>query len=183
MQVAIIGAGPLGRWLAFASARAGYRVLLEDVMPSNLHHAQEYLRQQLGPGALPMVEFASTIEGAVREADLAIDCVPDELESKLEIFCLLDRMAPPRTVFISPMTQLSIADLASCTYRADKCVALVAKVEELAEASIGGSHAGEQERAIRLRTPPQITAETVAIVREFWERIGFAPHFEADISQ
>ena len=28
-----------------------------------------------------------------------IDCVPDELESKLEIFCLLDRMAPPRTVF------------------------------------------------------------------------------------
>ena len=183
MQVAIIGAGPLGRWLAFAAARAGYTVLLEDVMPSNLHHAQEYLRQQLGPAALPMVEFASTIEGAVREADLAIDCVPDELESKLEIFCLLDRMAPPRTVFISPMTRLSIADLASCTYRADKCVALVANAQELTEASIGDSDAGEQGREILLRTPPRITAETIAIVREFWERIGFAPRFEADLSQ
>ena len=182
MQVAIIGAGPLGRWLAFAAARAGYTVLLEDVMPSNLHHAQEYLRQQLGPAALPMVEFASTIEGAVREADLAIDCVPDELESKLEIFCLLDRMAPPRTVFITPTTQLSIADLASCTYRADKCVALVAKVQELTEASMGDS-AGEQGREILLRTPPRIIPETIVLVREFWERIGFAPRFEADLSQ
>lgn len=182
MQVAIIGAGPLGRWLAFAAARAGYTVLLEDVMPSNLHHAQEYLRQQLGPAALPMVEFASTIEGAVRNADLAIDCVPDELESKLEIFCLLDRMAPPRTVFISPMTRLSIADLASCTYRPDKCVALVANAQALTEASIGGN-AGEQGREILLRTPPRITAETIAVVREFWERIGFAPRFEADLSQ
>jgi 3-hydroxybutyryl-CoA dehydrogenase len=182
MQVAIIGAGPLGRWLAFAAARAGYTVLLEDVMPSNLHHAQEYLRQQLGPAALPMVEFASTIEGAVREADLAIDCVPDELESKLEIFCLLDRMAPPRTVFITPTTQLSIADLASCTYRADKCVALVAKVQELTEVSMGDG-AGEKSREILLRTPPRIIPETVALVREFWERIGFAPRFEADLSQ
>jgi 3-hydroxybutyryl-CoA dehydrogenase len=183
MQVAIIGAGPLGRWLAFAAARAGYTVLLEDVMPSNLHHAQEYLRQQLGPSALPMVEFASTIEAAVREADLAIDCVPDELESKLEIFCLLDRMAPPRTVFVSPMTRLSIADLASCTYRAGKCVALVANVQELTEASIGESKPGEQGREILLRTPPQITPETIATVREFWERIGFVPRFEADHSQ
>ena len=145
MQVAIIGAGPLGRWLALAAGRAGYKVLLEDVMPSNLHHAQEYLRQQLGPAALPKVMFAGTIEEAVREADLAIDCVPDELESKLEIFWLLDRMAPPRTVLVTPTKKLSIADLASCTYRADKCVALVANVQELTGASIdNGRGAGER---------------------------------------
>jgi hypothetical protein len=39
VTVAIIGAGPLGRWLALSAARAGFRVLLEDVMPANLHHA------------------------------------------------------------------------------------------------------------------------------------------------
>jgi 3-hydroxybutyryl-CoA dehydrogenase len=170
MQVAIIGAGPLGRWLAFAAARAGYTVLLEDVMPSNLHHAQEYLRQQLGPSALPMVEFASTIEGAVREADLAIDCVPDELESKLEIFCLLDRMAPPRTVLLSPMKSVSIADLASCTYRADKCVAMVVDAKELSA----------MRSEILLRTPPQATEETVGVVREFCERLGFVVRAEQD---
>jgi 3-hydroxybutyryl-CoA dehydrogenase len=182
MQVAIIGAGPLGRWLAFAAARAGYKVLLEDVMPSNLHHAQEYLRQQLGPSALPMVEFASTIEGAVREADVAIDCVPDELESKLEIFCLLDRMAPPRTVLITPTTRLSIADLASCTYRADKCVALFADAKELTGSSMGDNDANGGAREILLRTPPQISPQSIAVVGEFWKRVGFAPRFEADIS-
>ena len=132
--MAIIGAGPLGRWLALAAARAGYRVLLEDVMPANLHHAREALRRALSRRpALPAVAFVSTIEDAVRDADLVIDCVPDELESKLEIFCLLDRMAPPRTVFATPTTRLSIADLAACTYRADKCVAIVAEAGSLAE--------------------------------------------------
>lgn len=180
MQVAIIGAGPLGRWLALAAARTGYTVLLEDVMPANLHHAQEYLRQQLGPTALPMVKFASTVEDAVREADLAIDCVPDELESKLEIFCLLDRMAPPRTVLVTPTTRLSIADLASCTYRADKCVALAVEMRELASYSIADGDEKGSGAGIVLRTPPQVSAETVALVREFWTRVGFVPRFEAD---
>jgi 3-hydroxybutyryl-CoA dehydrogenase len=173
MQVAIIGAGPLGRWLALAAARTGYTVLLEDVMPANLHHAQEYLRQQLGPAALPKVKFVSTIEDAVREADMVIDCVPDELESKLEIFCLLDRMAPPRTVLITPTTRLSIADLASCTYRADKCVAVAVDMRELAQLSEGAE--------IAMRTPPPVAEETVALARELWTRMGFAVRVESEL--
>ena len=63
-----------------------------------------------------------TVEDAVRGADLVIDFVPDELESKLEIWSLIDRMAPPKTVMCTPSDALSITDLASCTYRADRCV-------------------------------------------------------------
>jgi len=172
MQVAIIGAGPLGRWLALAAARAGYSVTLEDVMPANLHHAQEYLRQQLGPEALPSVRFVATIEEAVREAELAIDCVPDELESKLEIFCLLDRMAPPRTVLLSPMKNVSISDLASCTYRAEKCVAVVADAKELRDLEAGSE--------VRLRIPARAERGTMALAREFGERLGVVVKVEQD---
>jgi 3-hydroxybutyryl-CoA dehydrogenase len=63
------------------------------------------------------------VEDAVREADIAVDFVPDELESKLEIFSMLDRMAPPRTILCTPTGALSISDLASCTYRPGLCVA------------------------------------------------------------
>jgi 3-hydroxybutyryl-CoA dehydrogenase len=171
---AIIGAGPLGRWLALSAARAGYRVLLEDVMPSNLHHAQEYIRRQLSPSNLvdeARVGFVSSIEDAVREADLAIDCVPDELESKLEILWLLDRMAPPRTVLATPTTRLSITDLAACTYRPDKCVAIVAEARGLAESP--GSE-------ILLRVTPRTSAETVALVGNFWRRLGIVPRFETE---
>ena len=170
ITVAIIGAGPLGRWLAFSAARAGFRVFLEDVMPANLHHAREALRRELDADAIPAVAFVSTIEEAVRDADLAIDCVPDELESKLEIFCLLDRMAPPRTVLATPTTHLSIADLASCTYRADRCIAIVAEADKLA-----GS-----EGELLLRITSQTAADAVDIVRDFCRDVGFTPRVERE---
>jgi 3-hydroxybutyryl-CoA dehydrogenase len=181
--VAIIGAGPLGRWLALAAARAGFRVLLEDVMPNNLHHAQEMLRQELSPAgsgpeseALTKVAFVATIEDAVRQADLIIDCVPDELESKLEIFWLLDRMAPPRAVFATPTMRQSIVDLANCTYRPTQCIAMIAEAKTLT----GNSATGTE---ILLRTTPQTADETVALVRGFWERLGFKPRFELEAAK
>ncbi|MGH9559975.1 MAG: 3-hydroxyacyl-CoA dehydrogenase NAD-binding domain-containing protein, partial [Terracidiphilus sp.] len=167
--VAIIGAGPLGRWLALGAARAGFRVLLEDVMPSNLHHARESIRQELNPEALPSVAFVSTIEEAVRDADLAIDCVPDELESKLEILWLLDRMAPPRTVIATPTMNLSIADLASCTDRPEKCIAIAAAPADLA------ASAGSQ---IKLRAAELASDEAIALMCDFWRKLCFAPVVE-----
>jgi 3-hydroxybutyryl-CoA dehydrogenase len=148
--------------------------LLEDVMPANLHHARETLRLELSAEALPAVKFVSTIEDAVRDADLAIDCVPDELESKLEIFWLLDRMAPPRTVLATPTTRLSIRDLAACTYRADKCVAIVAEAGDLT------GRDGDAAVELLLRATPLTTPETVAAVKEFWSRVGFEPRFEVE---
>lgn len=188
LTVAIIGAGPLGRWLARAAARAGYRVLLEDVMPVNLRHASEELRQQLGPSALPMVAFVSTIEDAVRDADLVIDCVPDELESKLEILWLLDRMSPPRTVLATPTTRLSITDLAGCTYRAGQCVAIVAEARDLAARDqaasdlIASDQAARPDADLLLRTTALTTPETVDLVQKFWEQLGFNPRIEPDLT-
>lgn len=174
LTVAIIGAGPLGRWLALRAARCGFRVYLEDVLPGALHHAREYIRRQLsgeafrhGEGAA--ISFVSTIEDAVRTAGLAIDCVPDELESKLEILWLLDRMAPPQTVFATPTTQLSISDLAACTYRPEKCIAIAAAPTTLAdlESQLGA--------AIPLCAGPATSAQTIDLVREFWRTLGFQP--------
>jgi 3-hydroxybutyryl-CoA dehydrogenase len=170
--VAIIGAGPLGRWLALEAARAGFSVLLEDVMPSNLHHAQELIRQELNSASIPTVQFVSTIEDAVRHADLVIDCVPDELESKLEILWLLDRMAPPHTVFATPTTRLSIADLANCTYRPEKCIALVVEAKSLT---------ATPTRQILLRTTERTAPETTALLEDFWRRLAFTPTFEQEL--
>jgi len=171
ITVAIIGAGPLGRWLALRAARAGLRVMLEDVMPSNLHHAREYIRQELNEEAMRqaggIVGFVSTIEDAVREADLAIDCVPDELESKLEVMWLLDRMAPPKTVFATPTLNMSIEDLSGCTYRPDRCIAIVAAPRKMAELE------GQEDAAIELRTAAATSEQTIALVTGFWQLLGF----------
>ena len=137
-------------------------------MPSNLLNAQESLAAQAPPVGGPAVAFVSSIEDAVRDADLVIDCVPDELESKLEILWLLDRMAPPRTVIATPTTRLDIADLAACTYRPQKCVAIALDPRDFAHLAGGGS--------IDLKAAPPATPETLALVRHFWQQLGFVAH-------
>ena len=124
--VAVIGAGRMGRSFALACAAAGFDVVLEDVMPANLRRAQEEYADVAAQnaGARGRLRVVATIEDAVREADLAVDFVPDELESKLEIFCMVDRMAPPKTMLLTPSEAQSITDLASCTYRAERCFAV-----------------------------------------------------------
>lgn len=150
--------------------------MLEDVMPASLHHAQEYIRQELSPTALggepSHVAFVSSIEDAVREADVVMDCVPDELESKLEILWLLDRMSPPRTIIATPTTSLSIADLAGCTNRPDKCVAIVAEACELAQGLAS---------ELVLRATTQTSIETIELVERFWRKLGIEPRFEIEL--
>ncbi|HLI76781.1 MAG TPA: 3-hydroxyacyl-CoA dehydrogenase NAD-binding domain-containing protein [Acidobacteriaceae bacterium] len=166
-SVAVIGAGERGRTFAFRCAAAGIHVSLEDVLASNLRKAYEAAEQQ--PETLSFLRLATSVEDAVRAADLVIDFVPDELESKLEIFCLVDRMAPPHTIMCSP-TQLSISDLAACTYRAERCVAVS-----------GLGAALDQPLAL---TPGEHTSELTVRTVENWLR---ALHFDllvraADVS-
>ena len=157
MRVAVIGAGRLGRAFALSCAAAGHDVVLEDVMPANLRRAQdEYAELAGGAGSL---RVASTVEEAVREADVAVDFVPDELESKLEIFSLMDRMAPPRTILCTPTDALSMTDLASCTYRASQCV------------GVRGGLAGDAVELVRSRF---VSEETLAEVGDMFARAGIA---------
>jgi 3-hydroxybutyryl-CoA dehydrogenase len=115
-------------------AAAGLDVVLEDVMPSNLRRAQDgYSALHTNAGSL---RVALTVEDAVREADIVLDFVPDELESKLEIFSLLDRMAPPRTILCTPTRTLSITDLASCTYRPTLCIGLRSATQNALESPL-----------------------------------------------
>jgi 3-hydroxybutyryl-CoA dehydrogenase len=189
MRIAVLGAGSLGWMLAAHTAHAGFLTALEDLFPSNLERAQSGIRKHLleptnshgvsaaeVEAALARITFVSTIEGAVREADLALDCVPDELESKLEIFSLLDRMAPPRTIFCTPTRALGIADIASCTYRADRCVAVRPLLDGGTDDRYLLATTGEVVLAYSHWTRPDV----LAIVTAFWRQLGKSVTTEYD---
>jgi 3-hydroxybutyryl-CoA dehydrogenase len=168
-NIAVIGAGTAGRSFALAAACAGFHVVLEDVMPAKLRKAEadfSDMTQRTGAGSLALV---LTVEDAVRNADLAIDFVPDELESKLEIFSMLDRMAPPRTILCTPSEALSITDLASCVYRPDRCFAL------------RGSLALPSVTPLRLLHPTSaISVTSLAATRVFLETLGLTVDTQPD---
>jgi 3-hydroxybutyryl-CoA dehydrogenase len=172
--VAVIGAGPLGRRLAALISGAGFDTVLEDVLPSNLRKAAEDLGETspAEPSSVANLRFATSVEDAVRTADLIVDCVPDELESKLEIFSLLDRMAPPLAIFVTPTRSLSIADLASCTYRADRCLAVQLASKELLT--------GE---TVVLVSTSRTSTEVLNGVTRFWAGLGFWTELQLDPSE
>jgi 3-hydroxybutyryl-CoA dehydrogenase len=169
--VAIIGAGVAGRSFALACAGAGLHVVLEDVMPANLRRAEEDFADLRLRAAAGSLELVSTVEDAVRAADIAVDFVPDELESKLEIFSMIDRMAPPKTILCTPSEVLSITDLASCVYRPDRCVAVRGGL-------VRGAFAAQA--TMRLVHPVGVAEGALAAVGEFLRALGIAVVAEVD---
>jgi 3-hydroxybutyryl-CoA dehydrogenase len=135
--IAVIGAGTMGRGIAHVAALGGYRTVLEDLIPASLRKAESEIRTNLdkavelgkvsagdAAAALGRIEYAGSVEEAAREADLVIEAVPEEMESKIEIFTLLDKICRPGTILASNTSSLSVTEIASVTYRAKKCVGM-----------------------------------------------------------
>ena len=135
--IAVIGAGPVGRGIAQLAARGGYRTILEDLLPNALRRAESEIRILLdravhaggftaaaASDAFSRLEFAGSVEDAARQADLVIEAVPEELESKIEIFTLLDKICRPGTILASHLSSLSINEISGVTYRAKNCLGM-----------------------------------------------------------
>src|SRR6185312_16151382 len=135
--VAVIGAGIMGRGIAHVAALGGYRTILEDILPASLRRAESEIRGNLdkaielgkvskteAEAAFQRLEYASTVEEAAREADLVIEAVPEEMESKIEIFTLLDKICKPHTILASNTSSLSVTEIASVTYRARRILGM-----------------------------------------------------------
>ena len=135
--IAVIGAGTMGRGIAHVAALGGYRTVLEDLLPNALRRAEDEIRANLDQAAelgkltaadagaaFSRLQFAGSVEEAARDADLVIEAVPEEMESKIEIFTLLDKICRPETILASNTSSLSVTEIASVTYRAKKCLGM-----------------------------------------------------------
>ena len=176
--VAVIGAGAMGRGIAYAAALGGYRTVLEDILPAALRHAESEIRDHLdeavqqgsitatnAQAALGRLEFARSLEEAARQADLVIEAVPDELESKLEIFTLLDKICRPATILATNTCALSVSEIASVTYRAPRCVGMrfISPMGNTKLEIVRGSQTDEGVVATAIEVGRRMSRQTVVI--------------------
>ncbi len=177
--VAVIGAGIMGRGIAHAAALGGFRTVLEDVLPAALRKAETEIRGHLDKAvelgkvapdaanaAFQRIEYAGSVEQAARDADLVIEAVPEEMESKIEIFTLLDKICRPGALLASNTSSLSITEIASVTYRAPRCVGMhffnpVPKMKLLE--IVRGLETSEETLAAAVEVGRRMGKETVVI--------------------
>jgi 3-hydroxybutyryl-CoA dehydrogenase len=171
--IAVIGAGTMGRGIAYAAALGGYRTILEDVSSPMLKQGMDWIEQSFNEGvtrgkveagvrdaALKQISTAGSPEEAVREADLVIEAAPEDIKLKIELFTAFDKNTKPTAIFASNTTSLSITEMAAVTSRPDKCLGMhffnpVPKMKLL-----------EMVRAL------QTSEETIAACREVGQRMG-----------
>lgn len=135
--VAVLGAGIMGRGIAYVAALGGYTTLLQDTNREQLEKGLNDLFAILEKGvatgkvsesdameARKRVRGVTSLDEAARHADLIIEAVPERIELKIEIFAQLDKVAPKHAILASNTSSLSITEMAAATQRAPQVVGL-----------------------------------------------------------
>jgi 3-hydroxybutyryl-CoA dehydrogenase len=134
--IGIVGAGQMGRGISQVCATAGYHVMLVDVAELALTEALSKIRAGLqravergtltdhqagAVGALirPMVQL-----DRLRDAQLVIEAIPEDLTLKQNLFAGLSQVCQPQTILASNTSSISITKLGAASGRADRVVGL-----------------------------------------------------------
>lgn len=132
-KVAVIGAGAMGSGIAYICAMKGYEVAITEVNEDLLKRGVTKIRQMIVDGVsrgkllpkeaeavLGKVKGSTDITEAVRDADIVVEAVYEDMNVKKDIFKKLDENCPPHTVLASNTSALSITEMAKTTQRPDK---------------------------------------------------------------
>ncbi|HXE84160.1 MAG TPA: 3-hydroxyacyl-CoA dehydrogenase family protein [Gemmatimonadales bacterium] len=124
-RVAVIGAGTMGRGIAYVALLAGCEVRLHDAQPGAVDRAvgsiDELFVKGVQRGKLSAADHADsekrlhadeTIDGAVHSADVVIEAVVEDLSVKQRLFADVERAAPAEALLASNTSSLSIARIA-----------------------------------------------------------------------
>jgi len=125
-SIGVIGGGVMGSGIAQALAVGGARVTVRDLNEQFIEKSRATIvdgryglkrgvergktTQEDADAALSRLSFTTSLED-LKDADLIIEAVPEDLELKKKVFAELDGIAAPETMFASNTSGLAISDL------------------------------------------------------------------------
>lgn len=136
-NIVVIGAGVMGRGIAYVSCVAGFQTVLVDVNQKQLEHAEEEinlifrksiargkLTAEEGESAKPRLKYSHFLSENVKDADLIIEAVPENMAVKKSIFEVIDQHAPASCLFATNTSTISPTEIASYTSRPEKVISM-----------------------------------------------------------
>lgn len=175
----VVGTGVMGSGIAQALALAGLDIACVDVSPEQLERARQSIEggrfglaravergkvsAEQADAARGRLRFTTELPEATADADIVLECVPENYRAKLALFARLDELAPAPAILASNSSGLSIEALAAVTKRPELVIgwhwaspAVVMRMAEIVQA-------------------PGTAEATVAVVRELAVRCGKNP--------
>ncbi len=135
-RIVVIGAGTMGNGIAHTAAATGFEVTLVDVERAFVDRGMSTIAANLQRGVdkakmtaeekqavLGRIRATTDIE-AVREADLVIEAIIENLTAKVQLFERLDKLAGPECILASNTSSISITRIAASTKRPEKVIGM-----------------------------------------------------------
>jgi 3-hydroxybutyryl-CoA dehydrogenase len=172
--VAIVGAGTMGRRIAFDCVRCGLRTRLYDAAPGVAQDAVQWVRftmeqwrqegrltAEIAERALSLIEASQDLKQCAHDADMAIESVPENVALKRSVFAELDSALPPNALIVSNTSAIPASRLASATTRAERVL------------NVNFGHLGH--RKVELMGHAGTALEAIATARAFLRELGLVP--------
>ncbi|MDZ4277499.1 MAG: 3-hydroxyacyl-CoA dehydrogenase family protein [Dehalococcoidia bacterium] len=137
--IGVMGGGVMGGGIAQTCAVAGFDVRIRDMNDDLLEKTRQTvvegrfglrgaverqkLTQQQMDAALERLSF-TTSDQDLRDADLVIEAVPEDLDLKKKVFAELDSLIKPEAVFASNTSGFAISDLNKAVARKDRFIGM-----------------------------------------------------------
>jgi len=135
--VAVIGAGTMGAGIAQVCAQTGWKTNLFDAFPEGLERGMNTIDafwdkgiargkttpEQKAQWSANITAF-SDMKAAVKDADMVIEAVPENLDIKARVFHVLAVETKEECILATNTSSLSISDIADASGRPDKVIGM-----------------------------------------------------------
>jgi len=131
-KVGVVGCGLMGSGIAQVCAQAGCTVVVREVsqelVDKGLKSIEKNLQRLVEKGSLTDADQGATrnrLSGtvsldALKDCDLIIEAIIEQLPAKKELFGALEKLCPKSTIFASNTSSISITEMATATARPDR---------------------------------------------------------------
>jgi 3-hydroxybutyryl-CoA dehydrogenase len=136
-KIAVVGTGTLGFQIALLASNSGYDVTIFDQKPGAFDEMMakqqaDIKAKQIEP-FIPLdrwqacsqrIKQVSELDQAVKDADLVIEAVPENLELKCEVFRQLGELTSPDAVLATNSSSIPVSHLEKSSGRPERCLNL-----------------------------------------------------------
>jgi 3-hydroxybutyryl-CoA dehydrogenase len=136
-KIAVVGTGTLGAQIAMLASNAGYDVTIFDrqtgafdAMMKKLHReltakqGEPFIPFDKWPACRQQIKEVEKLDEAVKDADLVIEAVPENLELKRDVFRQLGQLMSPDAILATNSSSIPVSHIEKSSARPERCLNL-----------------------------------------------------------